>query len=234
MEGQRIDTTSGPETSQGRRLSQHYPIPRFRTRKQDKTTDATREENRQGHYHQKPLITKNTWQKPEKRIPEWILQIYNFLRPYSSYHIYTDGSYKKSSHKYDDIFLADNGPAHPDRIAAGASIIIAPRSEESRDKQYSPLLCIHIKDGSSIGAQSVYPMELIAIVAAVQLAAHVQTPTTEEIVTDSLGCCQIANRRKQHPQLTNDYIALMNPLQHYLKDFKGKIKRTPAQPEKRN
>ena len=77
-------------------------------------------------------------------------------------------------------------------------------------------------------------MELMAIVAALQLAAHIKTPTTKEIVTDSLGCCQIANRRKQHPQLTNNYIALMSPLQHYLKDFNGTLRWTPAHPEKRN
>ena len=75
---------------------------------------------------------------------------------------------KKSSQAYDDIILVDNGPAHPDRISAGASIIIAPQPEDWRDKQHSPLLCIHIKDGSSIGMQSVYPMELMAIVAALQ------------------------------------------------------------------
>ena len=147
-------------------------------------------------------------------------------------HIYR-GSYRKSSHKYDDNCLADSGPAHPDRIAAGASMLIVSRSEEWRDKQDSPLLCIHVKDGSSIGAQSVYPVKLIAIVAALQLAANVQTPTTEEIVTDSMGNCQIANRRKQQPQLTNNYIALISPLQH-LTDYKGKIRWTPAHPEKRN
>ena len=139
-------------------------------------------------------------------ISEWITEIYDVIRPYPRYYIYTDGSYKKSNNAYDDIFLADNGPAHPDRIAAGASIIIAPQSEDWRDNKHSPLLCIHIKDGSEIGAQSVYPMELMAIVAALQLATHLQSPTIEEIVTDSLGCCQIANRRKRHPQLTNNYI----------------------------
>ena len=77
-------------------------------------------------------------------------------------------------------------------------------------------------------------MELLAIVAALQLAVHIQTPTTKEIVTDSLGCYQIANRRKRHPQLNNYYIALMNPLQHYLKDFKGTLRWNPAHPEKRN
>ena len=64
-------------------------------------------------------------------------------------------------------------------------------------------------------------MELITIVAASQLAAYKQTPNAEEIVTDSLGCCQIANRRKLHPQFTNNYIALINPLQKYIKDYNG-------------
>ena len=67
--------------------------------------------------------------------------------------------------------------------------------------------------------QSVYPVELMAIVA--YLADH-----------DSLECCQIANRRKQHPQLTNNYIALTKHLQHYPKHFKSTITWIPAQPEK--
>ena len=66
------------------------------------------------------------------------------------------------------------------------------------------------------------------------IATHIQTPTTKEIATGSLGCCQIANRSKRHPQLNNNYITLMNPLQHYLKAFKGKLRWTPANPEKRN
>ena len=77
-------------------------------------------------------------------------------------------------------------------------------------------------------------MELMVIVAALQQAAQLQTPTTKMIVTDSLGCCQTANRRIGHLQLINGYIELMNPLQHYLKDFKGKMRWTPAHPEKRN
>ena len=64
-------------------------------------------------------------------------------------------------------------------MVAGARIVIAPQSKDWRDKQHSTLLCIHIKDGSAIGAQSVCPMELLAIMAAIQLAAHVQTPTTK-------------------------------------------------------
>ena len=64
-------------------------------------------------------------------------------------------------------------------------------------------------------------MDLLAIVAALQLAAHFKKQTIKEIVIDLLGCCQIANRRKQHPQLTNNCIALMHPLQQYVKDYKA-------------
>ena len=34
------------------------------------------------------------WLKPAKKILEWIIRIDNLLMPYSSYNIYTDGSYK--------------------------------------------------------------------------------------------------------------------------------------------
>ena len=77
-------------------------------------------------------------------------------------------------------------------------------------------------------------MKLLAIVAAFQLAAYIQTQTTKEIVTDSLRCYQITNWRTRHPQLNNNYIVLMSPLLHYLKDFKGTLRWTPAHPEKRN
>ena len=81
-------------------------------------------------------------------------------------------------------------------------------------------MCIHINDGSAIGAESVYPMELLAIVAAPQLLANIKV-SVDEKVTGALGCCQITNRRKKLPQLTNSHISLMGPLQHYLKEFEG-------------
>ena len=42
----------------------------------------------------------------------------------------------KLNHAYDDVFLADNGPAHPDKIAAEASITIAPQTEDWRDNKH--------------------------------------------------------------------------------------------------
>ena len=89
-----------------------------------------------------------------------------------NHHIYTDGSCKKSSHEYDDIFLAVNGPTYSGRIRAGAGIIITPPSEDWRKDRYMTLMCIEIKDRSAIGTQSLYPMKLMAIVAALQLGAN--------------------------------------------------------------
>ena len=65
-----------------------------------------------------------------------------------------------------------------------------------------------------------YLMELLAIVASLHLAANINI-TTKEIVADSQGCYQTANIREKHPLLTDNYIALMSPLQHYLKGLKG-------------
>ena len=76
-------------------------------------------------------------------------------------------------------------------------------------------MCIYITGGSTIGAQSVYHMELLAIVGALQLAANIKI-SLDAIVTDALGCCQITNRWRRHLHLTNNYIGLMGPLQqHY-------------------
>ena len=78
-------------------------------------------------------------------------------------------------------------------------------------------------------------MEKLVISAVLQLAANNNSSITmKEIVGDSLGCCQKAYMRKKHPQLTNNYIALMNPLQYPLKEFGGKLCWKPAHPEKRN
>ena len=97
----------------------------------------------------------------------------------------------------------------------------------------TPLLCIQVRDGSTIGVQSVYPMELLAIVGAPQLAARIKI-SVDEIVTEGLGCCQITIMKRRHPQLTNKYIAHMGLLQHYLKAFEGTLKWTPADSEKMN
>ena len=40
--------------------------------------------------------------------------------------------------------------------------------------------------------------------------------------------------RKKHQQLANNYIALMNQLQQYVKEFEGKLRWIPAHQEKRN
>ena len=111
---------------------------------------------------------------------EWIRTIATYLKQYDSYHIYTNGSCKNEL-TYEDIYLAVNGPAHPDRITAAVSIIIVPQSDgwkansnnDWNANKDTPLQCIHITDGSTIGAQSVYSMELLATLAALQLADNI-------------------------------------------------------------
>ena len=71
------------------------------------------------------------------------------------------------------------------RITARASITIAPSSDGWTNKD-TALLCINIKDGSTIEAQSVYPRDFLVIVAVRQLASNINK-LTGEIVTDALG-----------------------------------------------
>ena len=176
--------------------------------------------------HKSPRLR---WPKAAVDIPEWIQQVASHLIPYSSYHINTDGSYKKRSKGYDDIFLTDNDPAHLDRISAGASIKIAPQTQSAlttamhtykrRELNWNTIVLPHGTDCDRGGPST--------------SSTHQNTNYGRDS-QDSLGCCQIANRRKRQPQLTNNYIALMNPLQHHLRDFKDTLRWTPAHPENRN
>ena len=70
-----------------------------------------------------------------------------------------------------------------------------------------------------------YPMELIAIVAARQLAARIQTPTSKEIITDSQ---QEVAALTAHKQLHCTYETTTT-----FESFEGAIRWTPAHPEKR-
>ena len=75
-------------------------------------------------------------------------------------------------------------------------------------------------------------MELLEIASAIQIIGNLKY--IKELVTDALGSCHIASRRKKHPQLTNNYAAIKNPLKTTAKDFKGTLRWTPVHPEKGN
>ena len=76
---------------------------------------------------------------------------------------------------------------------------------------------MHIKYRCTIGTQSICPMELLAAVAAPQLAANI---AKNEIVTDALGWCQIAKKKAKRPQLNNIQTTLMNLPQHYPQEIR--------------
>ena len=139
-----------------------------------------------------------------KKTPEWIRMIATYLKSYHSYHIYIGGLYKETGQAYNTIFLADIEAAHPNRVTAGASIINTSPADKWKVNNWktikdTPLLCIHIKDGSKITAQLVYL--LLAIVAVLQRTDNIPVPINK-IVTDALGYCHIENRIWSYPQLT--------------------------------
>ena len=72
--------------------------------------------NRQAH------ISKITWPNTANENWGWMMQILTYIRRFPCNHINTYGSYKKRRQAYDDIHLADNAPAHPDRITSGENI----------------------------------------------------------------------------------------------------------------
>ena len=76
-------------------------------------------------------------------------------------------------------------------------------------------------------------MELLALVAALQLAAHIQTPTAKEIVKDALGGCHIANCRKSHHTVHQQLHCTDEPTTKRLQTLQRHIRWTPAYPEKR-
>ena len=97
---------------------------------------------------------------------------------------------------------------------------------------------VHITGGNEIGAESVYPMELLAILATLQLSEHVkdehETSKIKEIVTDALGACKIANKLQLDPHMQATYTPLFYPLTHMMRTFEGTLRWTTAHAELRN
>ena len=129
------------------------------------------------------IISRHTsprmrWPKPEKQIPEWITQIYNFLRPYSSHHIYTDGSYKKLPWIRRHL-SGRRRPSSSGQNGSGIQNHHCPAIRGLERQTTLPIAVLTHQNGGTIGAQSMYPMELMAIVAALQLAAHIQVLDTD-------------------------------------------------------
>ena len=99
------------------------------------------------------------------------------------------------------------------------------------------LTTVHITGGNTITATSAFPMELLAIIASLQLATFTQTPVTEivtEIVTDSLASCHRVRRIQKDIHATPKYTSLTQPLSVFASCFPGIVRWTNAHPERRN
>ena len=89
---------------------------------------------------------------------------------------------------------------------------------------------MQITDGNAIGATSVYPMEVLVLTAAIQLANHILTPITD-IVTDAKGVCVMANKLAMDHQATLTYTSILGPLAAMVKHYQGAIRWTKAHAE---
>ena len=185
------------------------------------------------HQHQSPPIVVPTSTAPV--LPAWITRLLPLLPAIPDYHIYTDGSWSLQPH-LSDLFLVDYGSARLPRVQATAGFVITPTDGSWEGERGQRLTTVYITDGNAIGAQSVYPMELLAMLASLQLARHLkntQGSPVLEIVTDALGACNLANKLQGDPQSTPSYTPLIQPLTSLMQDFEGTLRWTKAHAEKR-
>ena len=127
--------------------------------------------------------------------------------------------------------MAEIGQQKYPRTIATAGLVIAPTNDTWRTTQR--VTAVHITDGNAIGATSVYPMELLALTAAIQLAIHIHTPITD-IVTDAKGVCMMANKLAMDQQATPTYTSIFGPLAAMVKNYQGAIRWTKAHAERRD
>ena len=162
--------------------------------------------------------------------PEWILRVLQSLPALPEYSIFTDGSYSVAA-SVEDIFRSEFGAQLLQRTYATAAIVIGPIDNTWRTS--NKLTTVHITGGNKIGATSAFPMELLAIIASLQLATFTQSPVTE-IVTDSLASCHRVRRMQNDIHATPKYTSLTQPLAVFASRFPGTVRWTKAHPERRN
>ena len=177
-----------------------------------------------------PLITLPTTLQQPRPPPEWVEAIIRDMQPGVTYSVYTDGSYGLTDHQFDDLFPVQFGSALGDRLQASASVILAPQDDSW--EQDTPLICLRIHDGQKIGARSAYPMELIAIAAALQLSSHLTNNAINEIVSDSQSSVNLANSPATRG-INIQHANLQCSIRHLRPQYHGTIRWTRAHVENR-
>ena len=89
------------------------------------------------------------------------------IQLHTSYHIFTYGLYEKKS-----------GMEQPTQIESQQelALVFLFLLDEWKNNRQTPLLCVHINDGGSTGAQSTYLMKLLATMNISQLSAAINIP----------------------------------------------------------
>ena len=111
--------------------------------------------------------------------PPWVAFLIDKLRSrFGSADVdcYTDGSFTAGN----NILEQFAEPVSPNTHLASAGMVFTTTSD---NWEYEPILGVHIHKGNTIDADSVFPMELMALTAALVIAKHY--PRIQRIVTDS-------------------------------------------------
>jgi hypothetical protein len=125
--------------------------------------------------HIPPLVTRQTrWDKIIQDLPICL----------KDYDIYTDGSWKRETTLGDYLL----GNTNPMQVAASAAIVLLPKD---LNWKALPTYCIRITEGELLEPSSVYPLELLAIAAAHDLALTKNASST--IHSDSKGAVKKVN-----------------------------------------
>ena len=125
--------------------------------------------------HMSPLIKRSTrWEEITQNLPICL----------DEYDIFTDGSWKRESTLSDYLLSIHN----PLQVQASASLVLLPKQ---LNWKRLPTYCIKIIEGEALEPSSVYPLELLAIAAAHELASARNTQVV--IHSDSKGAVKKVN-----------------------------------------
>ena len=104
--------------------------------------------------------------------------------------------------------MAEMGQQKYPHSLATAGLVITPTDDTWTTTQR--MTAVHCTDGNAIGVTSVYPMDLLALTAAIQLANHIHIPITD-IVTNAKGVCVMANKLAMDQQAAPTYTSIFGP-----------------------
>ncbi len=166
-------------------------------------------------------VTTNQPFLSSQPILPWVAHIRAIIKnlPYSSYNIYTDGSHTITSSMPDTLFLGST------TSRCGASIII---TSAQPNWMTQPILPIHITNTLTESLTSAYPLELLAIAAAISLVSN------SNIYTDCKSAVALFNSCKLNDYVNKDYFSIIQYIHDQLLLSHNTLHWTRSHPELRH